>query len=102
MSLAVITRPSGKPYRPRKFTACAVTDDDELSGVVVLGTHDPGVAQPLADQYITWQLGSSYCAAGPVTVWWRDGFECGERRWVSDEIRGRAGVWFREIVEGGP
>ena len=47
----VIQRPDGKPYRPRKLAAYAVTDpDDMLSGVMVLGTHDPGRAQPLADR----------------------------------------------------
>ena len=96
----VIERPDGKPYRPRKLAAYAVTDpDDMLSGVMVLGTHDPGRAQPLADGYATWQLGSGHTAVDPVTGWWRDGFECGRRRWVADEVHGRAGVLFREIVE---
>ena len=40
-------------YRPRKITANAVTDDDEiLCGVVVFGTHDIALAHPLADQYV--------------------------------------------------
>ena len=96
----VIQRPDGKPYRPRKLAAYAVTDDgDMLAGVMVLGTHDPGRAQPLADGYAVWQLGSGHVAVDPVTGWWRDGFGYGHRCWVTDEVRGRAGVWFREIVE---
>lgn len=100
-ALPAISRPNGKPYRPRELVACAVTDTayDELAGVVVLGTHDPGTAQALADNYVQWQLGSRHRAVDPVLVWWRDGFSGGSRAWVTDEIHGRAGVWFREIVE---
>jgi hypothetical protein len=93
-----IMRPNGKPYRPRKLAAHAVVDDDELVGVIVFGTHDPGEAQPLADQYVPYWLESGYTAVDPLTGWWRDGFESGQRRWVTDEISGRAGIWFREIV----
>ena len=96
----VIERPNGKPYRPRRVTANAVTDEDDLlSGVIVLGTHDPGRAQPLADGYAVWQLGSGHVAADPVTGWWRNGYSSGCLCWISDEEHGRAGVWFREIVE---
>lgn len=96
----VITRPDGRPYRPRTITAHAVTDDDGvLTGVMVLGTHDPGRALPLADRYVAWQFDAGYTAAGPVTGWWRDGFDGGQRCWVTDEVRGRAGVWFREVAE---
>lgn len=77
MSLAEITRPDGRAYRPRKLAAHAVTDpDDTLIGVVVLGTHDPAKA-----------------------VWWRDGFACGRRGWIDDPVAGRAGIWYQEIVE---
>lgn len=31
--------------------------------------------------------------------WYRNGFDGGQRQWLSDDVRGRAGVWFREIVE---
>ena len=97
-----ITRPNGKTYRPRKLTANAVTDDDDLlSGVLVLGTHEPGRAQPLADDYAVWQLGPDSRAVNPVTGWWRNGYSSGRLCWISDEEHGRAGVWFREIVERG-
>jgi hypothetical protein len=99
-TMTTLTRPNGKPFRPRKVVAHAVTDtDDLLSGVMVLGTHDIPRAQKLADQYIPYWLESGYTAADPLTGWWRDGFDCGQRRWIRDEEHGRAGVWFREVVE---
>jgi hypothetical protein len=95
-----IKRPDGTIYRPRKITANAVTDEDEiLCGVVVFGTHDIARAQPLADSYVAWQLDGRMSAVDPRTVWWRDGFACGQRSWLTDEKHGRAGVWFRDIVE---
>lgn len=103
MAEPAIQRPDGTLYRPRKITANAVTDDDEiLCGVVVFGTHDIALAHPLADQYVAWQLDSGYVAAEPCTVWWRDGFDGGRRMWLTDEEHGRAGVFFREVVERTP
>ena len=98
-----VERPDGRLYRPRKVIANAVVDDDEiLTAVVVLGTHDVARAQPLADDYAAWQLGRGYVAVNPVTGWWRDGWSYGRRVWLPDPVRGRAGVWFREIVEATP
>jgi hypothetical protein len=98
--LPEIMRPNGKPYRPRKITACAVLDDDELTvGVVVFGTHDPATAQQLADAIAFRDAGSSFFATDPGRVWWRDGFDGGRRMWITDEEHGRAGVWFQDIVE---
>ena len=95
-----VTRPDGSVYKPRKVTANAVVDDDELlTAVVVLGTHDVGLAQKLADDYACWQLGNGHVAVGPVTGWWRDGWSYGRRVWLDDDVHGRAGVWFSEIVE---
>lgn len=103
MNLTPITRPDGSIYRPRKLIAHAVTSHgDELTGVVVFGTHDIEVAQPLADDYVAWLIDKGHRAAGPGTVWWRDGINGGERTWVLDDKRGRAGVWFSEIVEAAP
>jgi hypothetical protein len=96
----VITRPNGKPYRSRRVTAQAIGEEDE--GVLVLGTHDLARAQALADQTAKRIAGSGYVAADPWRGWWRDGFENGRRSWVTDEVRGRAGVLFREIVEAPP
>ena len=98
-----ITRPDGRVYRSRKVTANAVIDEDEfVCGVMVLGTHDVGRAKPLADWLAADTTGRGFAAIDPETGWWRDGFECGERRWVNDEVRGRPGVLFREIVEVSP
>ena len=95
-----VTRPDGRIYRSRKVIANAVVDGDEfLCGVMVLGTHDVARAKPLADSYAAWQLGAGYTAADPVTGWWRLGFESGGHRWLDDPVKGRAGVWFREIAE---
>ena len=94
MAEPAIQRPDGTLYRPRKITANAVTDDDEiLCGVVVFGTHDIALAHPLADQYVAWQLDSGYVAAEPCTVWWRDGFDGGRRMWLTDEEHGAPGCF---------
>jgi hypothetical protein len=99
-ALEAIERPNGALYRPRHLSANAVVDEDQiLSGVIVLGTHDVAAAAPLADEYAQWQLGASAKAIDPLPGWYRDGFEGGARRWITDEVRGRAGVWFREIAE---
>ena len=95
-----VTRPGGRVYRSRKVITCAVTDDEEsLCGVMVLGTHDTGRAQPLADDYAAWQVGNGTVAADPVAGWYRDGYSGGRRCWVDDPEHGRAGVWFRSITE---
>jgi hypothetical protein len=99
-ALEPVTRPNGRLYRPRAVVAYAVGEEDEC--VLVLGTHDQRRAQALADQIAERVAGGGFVAASPETGWYRDGFECGERRWVSDEVRGRAGVLFREIAETAP
>jgi len=97
---AVLTRPDGRLYRPRKVTGHAVNDDDEIvCGIMILGTHDAGRAQPLADKCAAMWAGNGFVATCPVTGWWRDGFQGGRRCWVDDPVQGRAGVWFREITE---
>ena len=99
-TLPPITRPDGRTYRPRKVIACAIIDEDEiLSGVIVFGTHDPERAAPLAQDFVTWQLGAGYAPLYSGGGWWRDGFEGGRRVWLSDDERGRAGVMFARIVE---
>ena len=98
--LAPVKRPDGRMYRPRNVEAHAVADADEITtGVVVLGTRDVARAQKLADAYIAWQVDARQVAADPCGVWWRDSFASGHRQWVTDERHGRAGIWFREIVE---
>jgi hypothetical protein len=100
MEPETIQRPNGSPYRPRRVFAQAVGEEDE--GVLVLGTHDLDRAQSLADKVARYIAGSGFVAVKPEAGWWRDGFECGQRRWVNDEVHGRAGVLFREVVETAP
>ncbi len=96
-----ITRPNGKPYRPRKVVTEGIVDDDGVEcGVVVLGTHDIDRAQVLANEYVARHVDSCDVAAGPEPGWYRLGVSSGTFRWVSDEEHGRAGVLFRQIVEG--
>ena len=100
MEAETIQRPNGKPYRPCRVFAQSIGEEDE--GVIVLGTHDLSRAQVLADKVARYVAGSGFAAVRPESGWWRDGFECGQRRWVTDEEHGRAGILFREIVETAP
>lgn len=99
-TLEPVERPNGKLYRPRKTVAYVVGEEDE--GVIVLGTHYGERAQAMADTMAGYVAGSGFVAADWVNGWYREGFEGGERRWVTDEVHGRAGVYFREIVEMAP
>jgi hypothetical protein len=101
-ALPSVMRPDGRLYRPRKLTAEGVdTDDGNLSGVLVFGTHDPETARPLADEFAVQQAGQSYRALDPVPGWWRSGFAGGEQCWIGDEKSGRAAVLFQRIDEEG-
>ena len=98
----VIERPNGKAYRPRKVIAYIVVDGyEDACGVVVLGTQDVARAQVLADQLVRAEVDGGCAAAAPVTGWFRDGYEAGHPMWVADEVRGRAGVLFTDIIEAG-
>lgn len=96
--LPAIIRPNGKTYRPRKVIVEPWEIDGAAygweSGVIVFGTHDVEVAQPLAD-VVCKGFDPDYVAVGAKPIWYRDGYENGERVWMDDEVRGRAGVWFR-------
>jgi hypothetical protein len=100
MGPETIQRPNGKPYRPRRIFAQVIGEEDE--GVLVLGTHNIARAQGLADRVAESTVGRGFTAVDPCLGWWRDGFESGWRAWVSDEVHGRAGVLFRDVVETGP
>lgn len=91
-----ITRPNGKPYRPRKIVVEPWEDHwDDRSGAVVFGTHDVEAARVIAAEEITSRWGMPYAVDARVG-WWRSGYEGsqGELSWVYDEVRGRAGVFF--------
>ena len=97
----VITRPNGKPYRPRKVSCHAVADEwDDVVAVLVLGTHDAEAARPLAEDCVRLWAGSDCTAVRPSTGWWREAIRDGQRWWTDDEARGRAGVRF-EVAERG-
>lgn len=98
--LEMIMRPNGRPYRPRKVIAHALSDEyDWLSGVLVTGTHDQDRALRLARALVSQELGPDYEPVYAGGGWWRDGMEGGERRWVADDERGQAGVLFGKIEE---
>jgi hypothetical protein len=99
-SLEPVARPDGRLYRPRKVSVSFVFDDDEESGVMVLGMHDVPRAKTLAEDFARCHIGAGTIAIKAVTGWWRDGFQGGRRTWIADEDHGRAGVLFRELAEG--
>lgn len=87
-----LTRPNGKPYRARKVVVEAWEDDGGDCGCIVLGTHDIARAQPLADEAC--ELWHGMPATQPECGWWRLTYYYGSLRWMTDPIRGRAGVYF--------
>lgn len=98
--LPPIPRPGGGFYLPKRLAAEPLCDDgDVISGVIVLGTHNRDLAQPVADKLASNEADGRYRAVWSGGGWWRDGFESGERRWVADEMHGRAGVLFGRIEE---
>lgn len=98
--LPTIVRPDGRVYRPRKL-AVEVWESDYECGAVVFGTNDPTVAQPLATDAIRREFDNQMIAALPRVGWWRDGYEAAERRWIQDDVRGRAGVYFTASYPAG-
>lgn len=97
MTLPPVQRPNGALYRPRALSVHAWDNQGEYTqdwaGVVVLGTHDVDVARPLAKEAVGHYHSCSH-AVRPERVWWRDSIRGGERTWVWDDVRGRAGVSF--------
>lgn len=94
----VFVRPNGKPYRPRtdKLRARAWENSgspDDACGVIIFGTLNVEEAQAFAAESAAHWFGAGIVAE-PVSGWWRDAIERGERRWVGDEVRGAPGVMF--------
>ena len=102
--LPAIERPNGAMYRPRKIIAYPIDDDDCdcMTGVVVFGTHDVGRALDVANRLVRAQVAPDFVAVTPRLIWWTDGFRYGRRTFETDPDRGRAGVYFAEIVERTP
>lgn len=91
----MITRPDGRPYRPRKPGLRAhawETGDDQ--GVIVFGTLAPAEAEAFALAVSAYWYGSGGAVVDPHPGWFRDRFRWGERRWERDEVTGSPGVMF--------
>ncbi len=98
--MTVVTRPNGKPYRPRTNSLRAQAWEnhghDERAGVIVFGTLNPDEARSLAQESAAYWYGDADCnqLTDPGPGWYRDGFVNGERTWIQDAERGAPGVMF--------
>ena len=92
-----MTRPNGKPYRPRITGLRTVAWEGEFSaGVIVFGTLDADEARDTALSWCRYWYGTDsakYLRPG----WFRDGFWMGERTWLDDDVKGRPGVMFEAV-----
>lgn len=108
--MSSITRPNGSIYRPRKIRTQILGNEDETSGVVVLGTHDLAEARARAQVAVRDLNGTIdyrfLLKPGDPgkRVWYR------QKLWAwyegaphygyeTDEERGAAGVEFDVITE---
>lgn len=96
MSAPMLTRPNGKPYRPRKEPSVDLYEDhhDGLTGFVVLRTHD----REKAAEMVAGVWASYY--DGPLPEgrrsWWRLvpwGYQT-DSTWIEDPARGIPVVVF--------
>lgn len=102
MGWIMITRPDGRPYRPRTpgLRYQAWTNDPEPGrGVIVLGLLDDRYpvrehASGLAAYWFD-ESRHDYTLTDPQPGWWRNAYRHrGERAWVRDERRGAPGVMY--------
>lgn len=101
MTLTII-RPNGSTYRPRKLRAQILGNEDEVDGVVVLGTHDLHDARALAERELATSCEGWYRLAPNdpgKRVWYRQalaGFFEDQPlyHYIDDEEYGAAGVLF--------
>jgi hypothetical protein len=100
--LESIRRPDGRLYRPRKINGHALSydDDDWVTGVLILGTHDVARAQVLADDCAARWVGRGFVAVRPETGWYRDGFEYGRRCWrtAKEDLEDRTASSARFVI----
>lgn len=113
LKLPAIERPNGKLYRPRKIEAITTGNEDEVTGIVVFGTHDVRFAENeahhCAADYAA-EYGIKLVIDGPGFKDWYGtqiaGTDDGGRLlviFVTDEVNGRACVRFSaEEVEATP
>ena len=105
----VISRPNGKPYRPRKLRSVILGDEDSLYNVIVFGTHDIDQARAFAFTEVPATL-RSWAESGYDDVrvqmdptghqgWWRREFagiheDSAMYTYPVDDEAGAAGVSF--------
>jgi len=104
--LPAIQRPNGKLYRPRKIEAIGLGNDDEITRILVFGTHDKAFAEIHAMAKGEQICGEFYSCdyelkiSGPGKHGWyrRDLATFDEGRpiyvFAEDPETGRAGVMF--------
>lgn len=111
--IPAIERPNGKLYRPRKIQAITTGNEDEVTGIVVFGTHDVRFAENEAHHHAAdyaAENGIKLVIDGPGFKDWygtRIAGSTDEGRplvvFVTDETKGRACVRFSaEEVEPQP
>ena len=106
LALPALTRPNGKVYRPRKVTIETLGIEDELTHVLVFGTHDVRfarmhaveAAKDIADEFYGRDFRLEVDGAGEVG-WFKKtlcGFDDDAPIYyfLPNEEKGRAGVRF--------
>lgn len=99
-----IERPNGRLYRPRKIQTITTGNEDEVTGIVVFGTHDVRFAENEAHHHAAdyaEEYGVKLVIDGPGFKDWYGTKIAGANEdgrlltiFVTDEIRGRACVRF--------
>lgn len=104
IKLPAIVRPNGKTYRPRKIQTITTGNEDEVTGIVVFGTHDVRFAENEAHHHAADYAtpdGIKLVIDGPgLKDWYGTRIAgSGDEGWplvvfVTDEVKGRACVHF--------
>lgn len=80
----MITRPNGKPYRPRIAPRVEEVSDD-WGGIHPVITRTTDVCRIIT---LLAEHGFTPMGPWPPIRWWRQGFRDGEWAWVEDPVRG--------------
>ena len=106
LKLPAIQRPNGKLYRPRKIAAIGLGNEDEITHILVFGTHDKAFAethamaegQRICSEFYSSDYELRISGAGKQGWYRRDlaTFDEGSPYYVfaEDPEKGRAGVMF--------
>jgi len=104
--IPAIERPNGKLYRPRKIEAVGLGNDDEITHILIFGTHDARFAETFAGPELERLTGEFYYTDYRLEIsgqgecgWWRRdlaGWDEGAPmyQFAKDPEKGRAGVMF--------